>query len=62
MPHSPTPVAYTRPMYRAPWSERCTRPSVPPCEAAHDIACSSACSGSSLVSMVVAHAQLYVIE
>ena len=28
-----------------------------PCEAAHDIACSSACNGSSLVSMVVAHAQ-----
>ena len=51
MPNSPTLVAYTRPRYCAPWSEWCTRPSVPPCEAAHDIACSSACSGSSLVSM-----------
>ena len=46
MPNSPTPVTYTRPMHRAPWPEWCTRPSVPPCEAAHDIACSSACSGS----------------
>ena len=46
MPNSPTPVAYTRPMHRAPWPERCTRPSAPPCGAAHDIACSSACSGS----------------
>lgn len=34
MPNSPTLVVYTRLMYCAPWSERCTRPSVPPCEAA----------------------------
>ena len=62
MPNSPTPVVYTRPMHRAPWSEWCTRPSVPPCEAAHDIACSSACSGSSLVSMVVAHAHPTILR
>ena len=42
MPHSPTPVAYTRPMRRVPWPERCARPSMPPCEAAHDVACSGA--------------------
>ena len=47
MPHSPTPVAYTRPMRRAPWPERCARPSMPPCEAAHDVACSGA-RGTSL--------------
>lgn len=62
MPNSPTPVVYTRPMHRAPWPERCTRPSVPPCEAAHDIACSSACSGSSLVSMAVAHAHPTILR
>ena len=32
MPNSPTPVAYTRPVHRAPWPERCVRPSAPPCE------------------------------
>ena len=42
MPHSPAPVAYTRPMRRAPWPERCAGPSAPPCEAAHDTACSGA--------------------
>ena len=62
MPNSPTLVVYTRLMYCAPWSEWCTRPSVPPCEAAHDIACSSACSGSSLVSMVVAHAHPTILR
>ena len=62
MQKSPTPVAYTRPMYRAPWSERCTRPSVPPCEAAHDTARSSARSGSSPVSMVVARARLTILR
>ena len=30
MPNSPTLVVYTRLMYCAPWSEWCTRPSVPP--------------------------------
>ena len=62
MPNSPTLVVCTRLMYCAPWSEWCTRPSVPPCEAAHDIACSSACSGSSLVSMVVAHAHPTILR
>ena len=45
---------FSRPRWRtrdrctaAPWPERCTRPSAPPCEAAHDTACSSARSGAS---------------
>ncbi len=46
MPNSPTPVAYTRPVHRAPWPEWCARPSAPPCEAAHDTTCSSARGGS----------------
>ena len=62
MPNSPTLVVYTRLMHCAPWSEWCTRPSVPPCEAAHDIACSSACSGGSPVSMVVAHAHPTILR
>lgn len=58
MPHSPTPVAYTRPMRHVPWPERCVRPSMPPCEAAHDTACSGARGTSPpLVSMAAAHAR-----
>ena len=57
MPHSPTPVAYTRPMRRAPWPERCAGPSAPPCEAAHDTACSGARGTGPLVSMAAAHAR-----
>ena len=57
MPHSPAPVAYTRPMRRAPWPERCAGPSAPPCEAAHDTACSGARGTGPLVSMAAAHAR-----
>lgn len=62
MPNSPTPVAYTRPMHRAPWPERCTRPSAPPCEATYDIACSNARSGSFLVSMVMARVRPTILR
>ena len=56
IPYSITPVVYTVLMYCVPWSLWWIRPSVPPRDAAYEIACSNACNGSSCVFMVMAHA------
>ncbi|PKD07469.1 hypothetical protein APC1465_1836 [Bifidobacterium longum] len=51
-----TLVVYTVPVHCVPWSLWWIRPSAPPRDAAHEIACSNACNGSSCVFMVMAHA------
>ena len=57
MPYSITLAAYTVPVHCVPWSPWRIRPSAPPRDAAHEIACPNACGGSSSVFMVVARAQ-----